>query len=244
MQQQDNDVDRNDADQDNDQNAGSSNNEPSPPEEKPLLAPQDSQLRCARLSRGRIYRQNSVRDMNAVVLLRYGTLNPTESELTRPMRTVMWIAQRIGIPWSTIDGILRRFLSNGCRAVSHRKNCGRRADPIEPATLAFVRSRAELERQVHMTLQQRCARIREATGTDLSIWQLRSVYKRLGIRFVRPQSAYQSEFRKDQQLLLQERLDFAQRLDLIIRERGPLIYVDQTTFNTWLHTSRSWMRPD
>ena len=43
--------------------------------------------------------------------------------------------------------------------------------------------------------------------------------------------------------LAQQRRDFARLLGELINDGVPIVYIDETTFNTWLRKTHSWQRP-
>ena len=43
--------------------------------------------------------------------------------------------------------------------------------------------------------------------------------------------------------LAQKRREFARQLAELIIDDTPIVYVDETTFNTWLRKTHSWQRP-
>jgi transposase len=93
---------------------------------------------------------------------------------------------------------VKRFLKNGNRCLVKRSNCGRRAQAIAPHVTDHILSHAVLEAQATMTLNQRCEDIRRATGAAWSPTKLQRYYRRHGIRYLKPQTVYQQELKKDQ----------------------------------------------
>lgn len=75
--------------------------------------------------------------------------------------------------------------------------------------------------------------------------RLLRLYKRHGIKFLKPQTVYLQELRKDQAELQTARMNFSLRLAAAISDSSMrTIYIDETTFNTWQRPDRSWMHAD
>ena len=73
----------------------------------------------------------------------------------------------------------------------------------------------------------------QSTNTYIDIHRLRRLYKKIGIRYLKPQRVFLlTDERKEE--LKEERIDYALRLAALIRDKANIIYVDETTFNSTL----------
>ena len=73
----------------------------------------------------------------------------------------------------------------------------------------------------------------QSTNTYIDVYRLRRLYRKIGIRYLKPQRVFLlSNERKEE--LHEERIDYALRLAALIRDKANIIYVDETTFNSTL----------
>ena len=63
------------------------------------------------------------------------------------------------------------------------------------------------------------------------------------IKFGKPNKVYTSALMKCELLAL-ERRSYAAELANVMKDKLPIIYVDETTFNTWLRPSKVWQAAD
>ena len=63
------------------------------------------------------------------------------------------------------------------------------------------------------------------------------------ITFGKPNKVYTSALMKSDSLAL-ERRSYAAELANVLKNKLPIIYVDETTFNTWLRPSKVWQIAD
>jgi hypothetical protein len=89
------------------------------------------------------------------------------------------------------------------------------------------------------SLKERVNVLRDKFNIHISAPTLLSFYKRNGISYTKPEMFYGSELGRELQLK-QEREAFALRLGKIIVSGQPLIYIDETSFNSWVKQKKVW----
>ena len=63
-----------------------------------------------------------------------------------------------------------------------------------------------------------------------------------GIKYSRPQIVFTS-FIKKRAVIDNQRIEFSKILSKILNANEPIIYVDETTFNTWTRRTKTWQKP-
>ena len=92
----------------------------------------------------------------------------------------------------------------------------------------YLRSEAMLQRWAHLSLVQRCVKIKRVYNVDVKRESLRN-----GVRN-RPVKANLYPHSRDLDELNDERLEFAEKLrEYIFDDHTHVIYFDETSFNSW-----------
>ena len=63
-----------------------------------------------------------------------------------------------------------------------------------------------------------------------------------GIKYSRPQIVFTSYIKK-RAVIDNQRKEFSKILSKILNANEPIIYVDETTFNTWTRRTKTWQKP-
>ena len=63
-----------------------------------------------------------------------------------------------------------------------------------------------------------------------------------GIKYSRPQIVFTSYIKK-RDVIDNQRKEFSKILSKILNANEPIIYVDETTFNTWTRRAKTWQKP-
>ena len=63
-----------------------------------------------------------------------------------------------------------------------------------------------------------------------------------GIKYSRPQIVFTSYIKK-RDVIDNQRKEFSKILSKILNANEPIIYVDETTFNTWTRRTKTWQKP-
>lgn len=100
-----------------------------------------------------------------------------------------------------------------------------------------------LKKHQYFSLQRRCMFLKENYGCAVSPMHLLRAFKKLGLSYSRPQTVYLSYLKKRDQVQ-HERQQFARRLKELIDNNEPIIYLDESSFNTWHRASKVWQFGD
>ena len=66
------------------------------------------------------------------------------------------------------------------------------------------------------------------------------MYKKRGVKYLMARFEERMTLTK-QQLLIQERIDFAKKLKSLEEAKADVIHMDETSFNVWQKPGRTWM---
>ena len=107
----------------------------------------------------------------------------------------------------------------------------------------FLSNPRTLREWSHLSLMQRAALVRERYDLPSFTYQtLANYYKRLGIRYHKPQFAYTHKDVNEGRILKEQQDVCRQILRYQMEERMELLYIDETTFNVWQAPNRCWVK--
>ena len=139
-----------------------------------------------------------------------------------------------------VNSLKGKYSSNLAHFIAGTKSSGRPRLVIgSPKVEEHLLSSACLSDWMHLTLEQRSAKIKQLYGTDVTRHTLRNFYLRNGVKQT-PAYAKLYPNNKDPVKLESERIEFAMRLADYIVEGRPVIYFDETTFNPDMHQKKAW----
>lgn len=150
------------------------------------------------------------------------------------------IGKLTGLPETTVAHKVHRFLARGnmtdYRKFNKHQNC-----PEMPETVkTFLMKRETLAMFAMLGLDRRCDYVRQKFGFSMSRMRLKTLYKKAGIKFGRPEWTFDRALAR--KTLQSERFEFAQALQA--QDVLNTIYLDETSFNpeqkpgkTWQHTA-------
>ena len=107
----------------------------------------------------------------------------------------------------------------------------------------FILSKNTLQEWAPFNLIERVEALRRVFGLKVSPNHLREFYKTNGVRYLGAKVKYKVVTRNKAQYDTR-RLDFAVLLSNVIVHKKPLIYMDETSYNTWMVKKKSWTRLD
>lgn len=81
--------------------------------------------------------------------------------------------------------------------------------------------------------------LKQKFNFSFSTTSLRNFYLKNHVKFGKPNKVYTSAIIKKDQLAF-ERRSYAATLAGVMKDKLPIIYVDETTFNTWLRPAKVW----
>ena len=144
-------------------------------------------------------------------------------------------------PRSTISQVLKKFVAAGFDMnVFTFKS--RRFESMPGALKRFLLEPKTLKAWMPFNLVERSRVVRTLWGFAISADQLRKYYVRHGVKYVTGKPTYHAEVVHKARLDA-ERVKFATFMGNILRLSKPLIYMDETTFNSWQLKPRSWQHP-
>ena len=88
-------------------------------------------------------------------------------------------------------------------------------------------------------MRQRAEKVRTRFGVTVCHQKLRLFYRRHGIRWRRTYECFRGEVLDPVGIELL-RTDFANRLDYILLNDQPVVYMDETSFTSWTRQDRTW----
>ena len=91
----------------------------------------------------------------------------------------------------------------------------------------------------HLSLTKRVALLKKRYGITVKTGKLRYFYKKHKVKWVNTLYKLYGEDATPE-LKRREREDFASELEKIIDCGAPLIYLDETTFTSWMHSRKAW----
>ena len=193
----------------------------------------------SRVNPGRIKKPRTYMTLpkqQAIVLLRYGNLE----DFSRPVLAVSKIADALRFPYNTVHGVLTRFVRNNYEFKLQRCN-GPKQRVIPDGVLRFLKCNRTLERQAQLSIQQRCQEVQRRFNFRIAPTKLVALYKDWGI-FYRKPKLVDFRLKRDAVRIGRERIVFAERLQKLIAEKKEIVYVDETTFHTWMRKARVWQK--
>jgi len=169
----------------------------------------------------------------AVVVLRFG-FNVNVNE---PKMSFIKIGRQLGIKPQSAHAIVKRFLKNGNRIVMGRSYNGAGSEKITYDIGSFLRSGDCLARWAGLTLKQRCDKLFHEKGLRIHATTLWNYYQKHDIKFRTTQ--YKYRFIADD-AWQRTKLDFCYRLGALMLEYKPIVYVDETSVNSWYYRNRTF----
>ena len=94
---------------------------------------------------------------------------------------------------------------------------------------------------VAFSLTERAEIIQRHWGVKISRSSLRNLYIANGIFYRHSQQIYRAAL-KNQPRLDSERKEFAQMLATLIVQNKNIIYIDESSFHSWINSTKSWSR--
>ena len=188
----------------------------------------------AKRRKRRLDKETKLRILN----LRYGQLIDFEGP---PVRGIREISMALHLPWSTVQHFLRAFELRGRQLQRVLEKPPRRFSKFPPEVQAWLVSPEILQCWAPFSLKERVMIIKEATGADkaLSPNTLWEFYKEKGILWKTGKAIYRQESAMAPRLQ-KERFAFARLLTKLLDAKMPMIFMDETTVNTWQIKTKSW----
>ena len=167
-----------------------------------------------------------------IVYLRYGSLENFDQCHMR----IPDIARRTNCHYSTVNMFLHRFRERGYQILPPQyKNSGRSLK-IDGALREYLLGQDTLEAWTAYTLRRRCALIKKDWGVDIPFTTLFYFYRRHGIKNRARHYAYDKSLAPTEELVF----NFARLLADVIRQKLPLIYVDESSVHQWMRLRKTW----
>ena len=138
----------------------------------------------------------------------------------------------------TCHQALKQYLRRGRHFVSGRahNSCPDRCKKLAPLKDTLL-ARDTLQQWSGLTLQQRVAKIMQDYGLQVSVQALFQFYKRHKVKFYASSTAYHAAFHKKH---VEQRKQFAVQLAQLMHEKVPIVYFNESGFNSWLRPTHTW----
>ena len=155
----------------------------------------------------------------------------------RPVRSYGVIGALLRIPKVTVFDVCRAFQQRGhdIDRLGHKRD---RFKVVTPRIKRSLLSVKLLQDWAPFTLKERSEIIKRIWNVTLSATHLRRFYVEHGIRFRQAKHVYKTSIIR-QDYLDRERKKFAEVLGNLVLKGKPIVYIDETTFNTWMFKSKS-----
>ena len=161
-----------------------------------------------------------------IVLCRYGQLK----NFSVPLNSIYAVANRTGLPYTTVQRTLHNFLKNGYK-FSSRKQGRKRFENI-PSDIQDELCSSQLQQHwASYPLRKRVLMIKQRWNVEISASTLRLFYKSKGIRYGSTQIVYRNAL-KNRASRDEHRESFAVFLANIIANKHPVVYVDESSFGS------------
>ena len=179
----------------------------------------------------RKYKRLSDNDIKWIVMLRWNKLDPSFDD---PIYfTSREISLKLHIAASTVGFVVSTFLYRGFGGY---KRTYQRWRMLSPGLQERLISTQLLQEWAPLSLKQRCHAL-QLTGVSISYQSLSKFYREHGIKLRAADQCYKSGLASK---YVQQRRDFALVLGRLVARGAPLIYVDESTFTSWMNKSKSW----
>ena len=179
----------------------------------------------------RKYRRLSANEIRLIVMNRWHKLDPTVDD---PIySTAREIGLKLHIATSTVGFVVSTFL---CRGFGGYKRTYQRWRMLSPDLQERLISTKLLQEWAPLSLKQRCHAL-QLTGVSITYQSLSKFYREHGIKLRAADQCYKSGLASK---YVQQRRDFALVLGRLVARGAPLIYVDESTFTSWMNKSKSW----
>ena len=190
-----------------------------------------------RLNHGRrVHRRLTIEQKRLIVYLRYGQMR----DFGAPANKVSDVAEYLRTPWCTVNHVLRKFVAGGHDLAVFARP--RRFAKIDAALGAYLLDPKTLQEWLPHTLVERSRVLKRARGVVVSPTTLRRFYKANGLRYVTGRTVYRAAVTHSARLD-RARVRFGTFLGNVLAAKKPLVYQDETTFNTWQLKAKSWALP-
>ena len=175
-----------------------------------------------------------------VIFLRFGTIKSDRKVWLSPKEVLL----RTGVRTSAQSNIIRRWRQRGYVVTSHLKHRGRKR-MLTQNQINYLKYPKVLQEWSHLSLEERAVRMREKFDLPrLSANTLRDYYHRSKVQYRKPQFIYAQKARTLRKIS-DDQQAFCKTLSrLLMADREEVIYIDETTFHLWMHSSRCWVTRD
>ena len=107
---------------------------------------------------------------------------------------------------------------------------------ITPELAAYLTSKETLQKWAGMPLKWRVGQLLLEQNLSVSTFALLALYKAHGISYRATGYMHYNGLR----ITAREKRDYAIKLQAIVNSESPLIYVDESSFNTWKRINKTW----
>ena len=152
------------------------------------------------------------------------------------------VAAKLRIPYATVYNNLKKFVSNGHSFEVFVKRSNRFSF-LSARVKQFLVDKRTLQKWAPYTIVERCAMVRRLFGESLGRTTLQRFYKSHDISFRSCKSVYRTYLTRQPQLEAQ-RKEFAVTLGNVVAQKLPLIYMDESSFNSFVIKPKSWSAKD
>lgn len=157
--------------------------------------------------------------------------------MTRAKWPRVLICAALGVPKRTVEGIVTRYRENGDvfdgRLLNHRPRM------IRSSQKSLIVDMEELQVSAHMTLQERCHRLKAKHGFHIKPMSLRRIYLQYGIKYRKIEHRMLSQLLNPEKRR-QNRQNFAKRIFEYWRCNKRVYWLDQTSVHVWMKKSSTW----
>ena len=182
----------------------------------------------------RLRRSRNLDDKKRVLYHRFGSLE----DFSSVRMTIQQIAAKLYMPWSTVRGIITRFVAAGYR-FSAFERAQRRFGCIKAEIQEKLLDAATLREWKPYSLRERLIMMDRLWNVKISFNTLQCFYKSHSLSYKSCKAVYRTYLER-QPHLDAERRRFALLLANLLEKKVPIIYQDETTCNSFFVKSKSW----
>lgn len=142
------------------------------------------------------------------------------------------------LTWSTVNSVLSVFAANGY-SLDYFERRSRRFREIDSRILDYLRDRHTLQQWAAFSLNERVEIIRRVFRVQISKTSLLRFYSMNGITYTAGKQVYRAYLLRQPHLEMEQR-QFALLLGNLIKKKVPLIYMDESSCNSFSVKHKSW----
>jgi transposase len=161
---------------------------------------------------------------------RYGQLEPVRMSITN-------IAKKVSIARSTVYKIIQQYKVND-GMISGLPEKQQRKKILTEEVAAVLKDPKTLREWAHLSLEARCAILKEQHDIQISRYTLSNYYKQLQVGYLKTHSSFYSARSEEETARL--RVEYIKKIVGHMRRNREIIYMDETTTDMWAIRNKIW----